>query len=144
MNDDTLGAVAATSPLAIYRSHLAAGRLAYQHDSETGKTVFYPRMIGPVTGNPALEWRLSAGLGTVYACTVIAPRGEPAYNVVLVDMDEGFRLMSRVETDDALAHDAVRIGLRVQVRIVQPDSEAPYPVFDPFERSDVSAEGTSA
>ena len=43
-------------------------------------------------------------------------------------MDEGFRLMSRVES---IAPETVRIGMRVQVR-VQPaeGDEGPYPVFD--------------
>jgi uncharacterized protein len=64
----------------------------------------------------------------VHAVTVISPRGEPAYNVVLVDMDEGFRLMSRVEHVPA---EAVRIGLRVRARVHMPEGASPYPVFVP-------------
>lgn len=120
---------AATSPLARFREHLQRGELAYQYDAESGQPVFYPRVIGPGTGNPALQWHVSAGLGTVYAVTVISPRGEPAYNVVLVDMDEGFRLMSRVEEMPA---DEVRIGLRVRACVHTPgEGAAPYPVFVP-------------
>jgi uncharacterized OB-fold protein len=64
----------------------------------------------------------------VYATTWISPRGEPAYNVALIDMDEGFRLMSRVES---IAAEAVRIGQRVKVRVhPDEDDEGPYPVFD--------------
>jgi uncharacterized OB-fold protein len=76
------------SPLAIFRTHLSQGKLAYQNDTQTDKPVFFPRVIAPGSGNPALEWRISQGLGTVYACTVIAPRVGPAYNVVLIDMEE--------------------------------------------------------
>ncbi|MBO9513070.1 MAG: OB-fold domain-containing protein [Variovorax sp.] len=120
---------AATSPLAQFRAHLERGELAYQHDAASGRAVFHPRVIGPGTGNPSLDWRVSAGLGTVHAVTVISPRGEPAYNVVLVDMDEGFRLMSRVE--GLPAHD-VRIGLRVRFRVHRPaDGAPPYPIFFP-------------
>jgi uncharacterized OB-fold protein len=42
-------------------------------------------------------------------------------------MDEGFRLMSRVEGIDATA---VRIGMRVRVRIIQDSEGTPMPVFD--------------
>jgi uncharacterized OB-fold protein len=117
------------SPLNRFRDFLARGQLAYQFDPESGLPVFYPRVIGPGTGNADLEWRVSAGLGTVHAVTVISPRGEPAYNVALVDMDEGFRLMSRVEDVPA---EAVRIGMRVRARIhPTQDATAPYPVFVP-------------
>ncbi len=120
---------AAASPLARFREHLRRGELAYQYDAESGQPVFYPRVIGPGTGNAELQWHVSAGLGTVYAITVISPRGEPAYNVVLVDMDEGFRLMSRV---DEVPADEVRIGLRVRARVHAPgEGAAPYPVFVP-------------
>lgn len=116
------------SPLARFRDHLQRGELAYQFDAVSGQPVFFPRVIGPGTGH-ALEWRVSAGKGIVHAVTVISPRGEPPYNVVLVDMDEGFRLMSRVEE---VAADAVRIGMRVRSRVHTPDDgAAPYPVFVP-------------
>ena len=119
----------AVSPLARFREHLRRGELAYQYDPGSGQPVFYPRVIGPGSGNADLEWRVSKGSGTVYAVTVISPRGEPPYNVVLVDMDEGFRLMSRVE--DVRPED-VRIGQRVRMRVHTPaDGAAPYPVFAP-------------
>lgn len=85
------------SPLTRFREYLGQDRLAYQYDAEAGRAVFYPRVAGPGTGNCELDWRVSGGVGTVYAVTVVAPQGEPAYNVVYVDMDEGFRLMSRVQ-----------------------------------------------
>ncbi|MBN9474883.1 MAG: hypothetical protein ABS43_03130 [Bordetella sp. SCN 67-23] len=117
------------SPLAAFRDHLARGELAYQYDPASGRAVFPPRVIGPGTGNPDLAWRASAGLGTVYAVTVISPRDQAPYNVVLVDMDEGFRLMSRVEGVPA---DDVRIGLRVRAQVhTPPDGQPPYPVFLP-------------
>ena len=126
MSLDTI--TAGVSPLAHFRDHLQRGELAYQFDAASGQPVFFPRVIGPGTGN-AVEWRVSAGKGTVHAVTVISPRGEPPYNVALVDMDEGFRLMSRVEE---VAADAVRIGMRVRSRVHTPgDGAPPYPVFVP-------------
>ena len=122
----------AISPLEQYRAFLARGELGYQVD-DNGQAVFYPRVAAPNGRTGALRWVASRGLGTVYATTHIAPRGEPAYNVALIDMDEGFRLMSRVES---IAADAVRIGMRVKVRIHPADGdegEGPYPVFDPVD-----------
>lgn len=115
------------SPYAIYRDHLARGELAYQVDAD-GRAVFFPRVAAPLGHRGTLAWKTSAGLGTVHATTHIAPRGEAPYNVALIDMDEGFRLMSRVE---GLPADQVRIGQRVRMR-VQPGQgdDDPCPVFD--------------
>jgi uncharacterized OB-fold protein len=119
------------SPLAVYQAHLEKGELAYQWSPEAQKAVFYPRVICPYTGSDRLEWRVSAGLGTVYATTVTHPREGVPYNVALIDCDEGFRLMSRVED---IAPEAVRIGMRVRFRVYRPGGdEPPYPVFVPAE-----------
>ena len=119
------------SPLGIYNEHLQRGELAYQFSPEAGQAVFYPRVICPFTGSENLEWRISKGLGTVHATTVVHPaQGEP-YNVCLIDVDEGFRLMSRVEDMDPMA---VKIGLRVRFRAHHPGGdEAPIPVFTALE-----------
>ena len=61
------------SPLAIYQQHLDQGELAYQWSPEANRAVFYPRVICPHSGSNRLEWRVSAGLGTVYATTVTYP-----------------------------------------------------------------------
>jgi uncharacterized OB-fold protein len=120
-----------TSPLTIYQQYLDRGELAYQWSPTAGRAVFYPRVICPFTGSDRLEWRVSAGLGTVYATTVTHPRDGAPYNVAMIDMDEGFRLMSRVED---VAPEAVKIGMRVKFRLHRPGGdEPPYPVFTPLE-----------
>jgi uncharacterized protein len=119
------------SPLATYQAALEHGELAYQWSPEAKRAVFYPRIICPFTGSGRLEWRVSAGLGTVYAATVTHPREGVPYNVALIDCDEGFRLMSRVE---GVAPEAVQIGMRVRFRVHRPGGdEPPYPVFVPLE-----------
>ncbi len=117
------------SPLGTFIEHIRKGELAYQV-TEDGKAVFYPRAVAPVTGGK-LEWRVSKGLGTVYSTTAMNFKGEAPVNVALVDMDEGFRLMSRVEDIDAAQ---VKIGMRVKFR-AHPgdDKQQPYPVFTPAE-----------
>ena len=121
----------AKSPLAIYQQYLDKDELAYQWSPEANRAVFYPRVICPHTGSDRLEWRVSAGLGTVYATTVTHSREGAPYNVALIDVDEGFRLMSRVED---IAPENVRIGMRVKLRVHRPGGdEPPYPVFVPVE-----------
>jgi uncharacterized OB-fold protein len=120
---------ATTSPLGLYLEHLEKGELAYQFSPDANAAVFYPRIICPYTGKDNLEWRISKGLGTVHATTAVYPQKGDPYNVVLIDMDEGFRLMSRVEDVPALE---VRIGMRVKFRVNPAEGdEPPYPVFTP-------------
>ena len=122
---------ASASPLTTYIEHLKRGELGYQFSPSLNKAVFYPRVIAPVTGADDLEWRVSKGLGTVHATTVVHPQQGAPYNVCLVDVDEGFRMMSRVEDIDPKA---VKIGLRVAFRVHTPGGdEDPYPVFTPAE-----------
>jgi uncharacterized OB-fold protein len=120
---------AAESPLATYITHLKRGELGYQFSPSTRQVVFYPRVIAPKTGAADLEWRVSKGLGTVHATTVVHPQKGDTYNVCLVDVDEGFRMMSRVED---IAPLDVRIGMRVTFRAHPAEGdEPPYPVFTP-------------
>jgi uncharacterized protein len=51
--------------------------------------------------------------GVVYATTVVHRRDEEPYNVCLVDLEEGGRVMGRV---DGVAPQDVQIGQRVQAR----------------------------
>ena len=120
-----------TSPYATYVSHLEKGELAYQFSPAANRAVFYPRVLCPFTGSDKLEWRVSKGAGTVYATTVVHPAEGAPYNVALIDCDEGFRLMTRVEDIDPMQ---VRIGQRVRFRPHRPGGEEPpCPVFVPTE-----------
>jgi uncharacterized OB-fold protein len=117
------------SPLGTFLEHLKKGELAYQV-ADDGRAVFYPRAVAPRTGGK-LDWRVSKGLGTVYSTTVVYYKGEPPLNIALIDMDEGFRLMSRVEDIDAMN---VKIGMRVKFRAHPGDEkQPPYPIFIPLE-----------
>ena len=119
------------SPLAIYQAHLDKGELAYQWSPAAGRAVFYPRLVCPYSGSTELEWRIASGLGTVYATTVTYPYQGDGHNIVLIDCDEGFRLMSRIEDIDPMQ---VKIGMRVRFRVHAAEGEQPaYPVFVPAE-----------
>ena len=119
------------SPLGVFQEHLAKGELAYQVCLDDNKAFFYPRVVAPQTGSANLQWRVSKGLGTVYTTTVVHYKGEPPLNVAMIDLDEGFRMMSRVEDIDPMQ---VKIGMRVKFR-VHPgnDKMAPYAVFTAVE-----------
>jgi uncharacterized protein len=88
------------SPADVFAEHCARGELAYQVDAD-GHAVFPPR-IGP------FDWRVSDGSGTVYATTTVRPRGGEPYDVSLIELDEGFRVMSRV-TGGGVIGDRVRV-----------------------------------
>jgi uncharacterized protein len=114
-----------------FRRHLAEGRFMLLRSRSSGRTMFYPRVAMPLTGEQDLEWVQADGRGTVYSTTAISvrPPGQP-YNVALIDLVEGPRLMSRVE---GIAAQDVAIGMQVEVRIVQ-ESGQPLLVFVPTER----------
>lgn len=111
-----------------YLRFLSEGRFMLQRSRASGRYVFYPRIAEPKTGATDLEWVEASGDGTVYASTVIRQRApNPSYNVALIDLAEGPRMMSRVEQIDP---GAVRVGMRVKARIAH-DAEAFIVVFDP-------------
>jgi uncharacterized OB-fold protein len=115
-------------------AHLRDGRLMIQRSRSTGAYVFYPRLIAPKTGADDLEFVEVSGAGTIYSTTTIRRPVKHGgdHNVCVVNMDEGFRMLSRVID---CAPDAVRIGMRVQAAIEMVDfglhanSEQPVVVF---------------
>lgn len=117
-------------PEAIWRDALAQGRFLLQRAVSSGTVFFPPRISEPGSGDTDLEWIEASGMGTVYSMTVVSQKPPAApYNVVLVDLDEGARLMSRV---DGAAPESLRIGMRVRAKIVQ-DDDTPLIVFTPVE-----------
>lgn len=109
--------------------YLAEGRFMIQRARATGEYVFYPRIAVPGTGDTDLEWTEACGRGRVYATTVVRRRPEQGgpYNVALIDLEEGPRLMSRVED---IEPDEVAIDMAVRSRIDTQDGE-PLLVFVP-------------
>jgi len=116
MTTDTDG-LAALGPAAQYHAWLDAGELRIQRSRSTGHYVFEPRTAEPFSGSRDLEWVSVSGLGVVYSISIVRPRSpaEP-YPIVLVDLDEGVRLMSVVLDTPP---EAIVIGLRVRARVAQ-------------------------
>lgn len=115
-----------------YFAHLAQGRFMIQRVRRSGEWVFPPRVAAPRSGHRDLEWASPSGHGTVVATTVMRARPPaPSWNVCLVQLAEGPRLMSRVE---GLPPQDVRVGLAVVARIARDEEGQPVLVFDPDPR----------
>lgn len=125
------GVADGSASLAIWRAHLADGRFMLQRCTACQRHVFYPRVLCPHCASDDLQWIEAVGTGTVYSTTVVARRVEQGgnHNVAMIDLDEGVRLMSRV---DGVPPDEVRIGWRVRHDIVLHNGE-PLLVFKPHD-----------
>lgn len=111
-----------------------------QRSASTGSYVFAPRILVPGSGESDLEWVAASGRGTVYATCTIPRKPERGgdYNVALIELEEGVRMMSRVA---GIAPMDVKIDMPVAARIeVLPEDEGkddpqPLVVFYPEEAS---------
>lgn len=112
-------------PDAQYRQALLEGRFVLQHCEDCSAARFPPALVCRNCGSARLAWRVSPGAGEVYATTTVRDRAGD-YNVAIVQLEQGARMMSRV---DGIAADAVRMGLPVQAHIVPGDE--PFVVFKP-------------
>lgn len=120
-------------PDLVFRTHLAEGRFVIQRCEACQAHVFYPRALCPYCGSANLTTIPASGRGVVYSTSVNRRRPEAGgpINIALVELDEGPRLMTRVED---VAPDAVRIGMAVSARVRVADG-APILVFIPEDEN---------
>ena len=91
--------------------------IAYQSCAACGNRWYFRRDFCPRCGAGAPTQLQASGLGTIHAATLVnrAPsevlRAHAPYSIVLVDADEGFRLMAHAATH-------LGIGARVRCRFV--------------------------
>lgn len=114
-------------PDAQYLQALNEGRLMLQHCEDCAAVRFPPALVCRICGSPRLTWRASPRHGGVYSTTTVHDRAGD-YNVALVEMEGGARMMSRI---DGVAPHKVGIGEQVQARIVA--GPEPYVVFTPVD-----------
>ena len=121
--------MSAAGPEHRYKKELAEGRFEIQKCAGCGKHVFYPKVLCPHCGADRLEWVAASGTGTVYSTTVVRRKPDAGgdYSVVLVDLTEGPRMMSRVVEIDP---GEVMIGMKVKARIAS-CNDAPLVEFTP-------------
>src|SRR5690606_1882834 len=106
-----------------FHTRLQAGVFTIQRCAQCNNSIFYPRMICPHCGSDDLQWYEPSGKGKVHSARAVRNKPEKGgdYNVALVDLAEGTRMMSRVEQ---IAPDEVKIGLAVSAHIKQTDDSA--------------------
>lgn len=112
----------AVGPQATYERYLAEGRFMIQRAGSTGEHVFWPRVVTP-GGATDLDWIEARGTGTIHAITVNRARSG-SWNVALIDLDEGVRMMSTLP-----GVETAPIGARVRARIEATEA-GPRVVFD--------------
>jgi uncharacterized OB-fold protein len=95
----------------------ARGELLFQRCATCGLATHTPAFICAHCTSPALAWEVSAGTGSVYSWTTVWRPQTPAfvvpYQPIIVDVDEGFQLLSNLI---GCEHDAVHVGMRVAVQ----------------------------
>ncbi|MEY4750122.1 MAG: hypothetical protein RIQ60_2336 [Pseudomonadota bacterium] len=125
-----------------HQAELDAGRFFIQRCGACHRHVYYPRVVCTHCGAMALNWVEPAGTGRVHAVTTVArkPAEGGDFNVSLVDLDEGVRLMGRV---DGVAPAAVQIGQRVRARVEVVEGRGRV-VFDVVDPAEAGADAASA
>ena len=105
-------------------------RLLFQRCQECGTAVFDPAAACRSCLSPRLEWEESRGEGSVYSWTIVWRPQTPAftvpYAVVIIDMDEGYQMLSSLVDCDS---DVLKLGLRVTVDFRDMSDEITLPYF---------------
>lgn len=92
----------AQGPYAAYREALDAGRLTFQHCRSCSRSWLPPREDCPHCWSPDWEWREASGGATVVSWVVYHTAFDKRfadrlpYNVALVDLDEGPRMVTNI------------------------------------------------
>jgi uncharacterized OB-fold protein len=105
----------------------ASGALRYQSCARCGTVQPIPRSLCANCQSDALTWHDSVGYGrvlshtTVYRAPTAAFRDETPYMIAIIDLDEGFRLMTNVAGGAAAP---IEIGSRVRIGFRQVEGVA--------------------
>ena len=108
------------------------GRLDIPLCGDCGRHHFYPRAICPHCHSDNLKFDTVSGRGEVHTFTIARRPAGPAfaddvpYVVALIELEEGPRMMSRIQTDDP---ESVQIGASVEVTFVKATDEITFPYF---------------
>jgi uncharacterized protein len=107
--------------------------LLARHCRSCGQYHFYPRDFCPSCFSPDVGWIKTSGRGRVYSFTVChrPARGfekEVPYNLALIELNKGFRMMSCV-VDCPL--DEIRTGMTVEVTFDDVTAQVSLPKFRP-------------
>lgn len=118
-------------PDAIFRSGLANQEILLPKCDDCGRYHFFPRVVCPHCHGDAISWHRASGKGWVHTTTVVRRKPERGgdYNVCMVELEEGVRMMSRV---DGITPDKVKIDMAVSAFVADADG-TPAVFFKPEE-----------
>jgi uncharacterized OB-fold protein len=94
--------------------------------------LFFPRRFCIHCTEESLEWVKPKGTGLVYSTTTVRRKPDAGgdYDVSIVELDEGVRLMSTVL---GISPEDVKIGMRVRLQILSAEPAPNKVVFIPEE-----------
>lgn len=110
------------------------GKLLLQYCDACEQYQFYPRLYCMHCGSQNTRWVETSGRGVVYSYTIIRQNKSPEfrdgvpYNVALIQLEEGPRMMSNVVD---IAPDDLRVDLPVTVVFDPVSAEISLPRFRP-------------
>lgn len=113
-------------PDEVYWANLNQEKFMIQRCDACGKDNFPPSMNCRNCGSESLQWQKYEGEAEVYSTTTVRTR-DGNYNVAIVELDTGARIMSRI---DNVSPEEVRIGQRVKPKIIT--GEDPHVIFTPI------------
>ena len=111
-----------------FKNYLSQGKFMIQRSKSLNQFFFHPRVAFPGTGERDLEWVEASGNGIVHSttCNRRLPEKGGDFNLSLITLEEGPRMMARVE---GVKPDKVDIGQKVKARISDLNGE-PAIIFD--------------
>jgi hypothetical protein len=116
-------------PEAEFHRHLEAGRFMLLQSRTSGAFMHPPRLAVPGSADADLQWVAASGLGTVHSTTTVRCKPPASdYNIALIDLAEGPRMISTVI---GIAPTQVRIGMPVRARVADAE-DGPRVVFEPL------------
>lgn len=121
------------APGARFEAFLKAGEFCLQCCRTCGTQIYYPRTLCNRCGSKDLEWRAVSGRGVVYSTTIVRQKPERGgdYNVAIVELAEGARLLSRVE---GIPPAEVRIDMPVTA-FISAAKDVPQVLFRPAQET---------
>jgi uncharacterized OB-fold protein len=97
-------------PDATFRSELAGGKVVLPHCNACERFHFFPRVVCPHCHETSFTWCEASGRAEINTTTIVRrpPEHGGDYNICIVELKEGVRMMSRVE---GVAPSDVKIGM---------------------------------
>jgi uncharacterized OB-fold protein len=115
-----------------YWEGCARSELLFQRCSDCNRATHTPAIMCAHCTSRNLTWERSSGTGALYSWTTVwraqTPAFETPYTVLIVDLDEGWQMLSSLI---GCEHDAATIGMRVRVEFHPLRKGAVLPYFRP-------------